>query len=189
MIIILKNVSALALTLCTVVSCTTPPPPEVVVPVEKPWGTFETLPSQRGAYNQISIGALHTELQIPERRDKDIGYLEKGFNTCDVKANTSTRPSCRKMYTGSLRFRMTCRNNEGIVREADLLPLQVNNVLWKSGPRRGTFSTDADGYGVIRFISQKTARSQPMKFYMGKKVVYKRLKDLWRIVLPPHWCS
>jgi len=160
------------------------PPPKVVA---KPWGTYQSPPQRSGAYNDISLSALYRELGR-DGEPTTLGYTEKSFNACEVRANRSANPLCKTLYLGTLHFRMTCRNNTGIVQSSRLLPLRLSAVTWRTGRDSGLFSTTKTGHGTIRFVANSTARFRPMKFYIGRKIVYKRLKDNWKIVLPRDWC-
>jgi hypothetical protein len=166
-------------------SCTSAPKkPE---PTGK-YGTYRSSPNGMGQYNEIDIDNLMQELKIADNKVK-VGYQEKSFDTCKVQSNFSSNPLCERLYLGVLHFQMVCRTNDAIVKRKDMLPLQSQNIRWKRGYLRGLASTDEQGYGTIKFITDVSSLFRPVIFRFQGHVVFKRLKDQWQMVLPNHWCD
>ena len=158
-----------------------------VKPVEQ-LGTYMGPRNSSGQHNSFSLGELQRELSM-DRENSTLGYMERSFNTCQVQSNRSSSPRCVNLFYSSLNIKLGCRNNSGVVRSQNLVPLQVQSIRWKSGRHGGLVSTDALGFGQIRFVSHRSIKHSPMTLYVGSRMLYKRLKDSWGIVLPRKWCA
>ncbi|MCB0377706.1 MAG: hypothetical protein KDD33_04375 [Bdellovibrionales bacterium] len=139
-------------------------------------------------YNNINTMELMDELGV-SKNWRNLGYYEKPFNACQVKANKSPNPSCEDLYLGVVNFHVMCRDSTGTVEKVNLFPLHSTDIRWKRGTHKGRTVTDKDGFGSVQFITRNSSRNASMYLYLGRKVARKQFKDYWKLILPMSWCN
>lgn len=170
--------------------CTTTQEPTTPYDLPKSNSSYDDLyskPGNENSYNDIDIDSLVNELHMNSPFTK-IGFIEKSFNSCQIKSNRSKKPLCRRLYLGKVNYHVMCRRSTGTVQKVTLRPLNQSQLRWKRGPYKGYTKTNASGFGTIYFISKKPSNNKAMYLYLGHKVARKRLQDMWKLILPNSWC-
>ena len=173
-------------TVLLLAGCSTPTPSEKP-PKKREFYTSKT--TRRGQYNKIDLEQLASELHMENKNSETTGYREKVFNTCQTKANVSPTPNCQNLYLGVLSFQMLCRDEYRTIQSIDMMPIASTPIRWRQNRLRGNTQTDKGGYATLRFVSPRSARFGTMTLYLKGKIAKKRLKDNWRLYMPPHWCD
>jgi hypothetical protein len=164
--------------------------PEVVEPdidLPKSHSNYVKSEVNSSAYNDIDITTLIEELEVNHPLST-LGYQERSFNSCSVKANRSTQPYCQQLYLGRINYQVMCRDSTGTVDRVTLTPLYSQKLRWKSGVIRGETKTNASGFGQVGFISPNSTAFGHLYLYLGSKIARKQFRDNWKLILPKSWC-
>jgi hypothetical protein len=163
----------------------TPEKKKILLP--KSQSSYSTQTQTRSLYNDIDVNALLVELGMDHPMEQ-VGFTERPFNTCQVKANRSPRPQCQRLYVTRLNFKLMCRHSTGTVERVNLTPLFTRKLRWKGGRMRGYTSTNSKGFGSLGFITPTSSRYGHLYLYLGSKIARKKFQDQWKLVLPESWC-
>ena len=170
-------------------ACSTTPPKKTKVYFPKSQSSYSDKKSYGNRYNDIDVNALVEELDLNYPLSR-LGYEERGFNTCKIKSNKSTSPSCKNLYLTRLNFQVMCRDSTGTVEKVNLTPLHSRKLRWKKkGGKRGVTATNSRGFGSLGFISNYPAKNGYLYLYLGSKIARKRFLDNWKLILPKSWCD
>jgi hypothetical protein len=140
----------------------------------------------------IDYVALQKSLGL-DRENSDLGYSEKGFDTCKVGYGYSGTHYCHHEYFVVLHFRLMCRDSEGTVAEGvntvDMMSIADRRVKWNLKGISGTLQTDGEGYGQIHTVSPISQKSQRLKLAVGPEFLYMRANEITKVVTPKPWCD
>lgn len=166
------------------------PRPEVVTsPREDAAGKVRILP-EKETY-QIDYRGLQSALQL-ERPDRDLGFAERSFASCEVGYGFPSSRDCRRRYFSVIHFRLLCRESEGTIQTpldaADLRPLARTDIEWTLMDQRGEMTLDDQGYGQIRTVTLASAKVQRLKINVGPDFLYMRAGEMNRVVAPAPFC-
>lgn len=168
--------------------CSTTPERPKKIYLPKSQSSYQDQSRIDSRYNDIDLNDLFYELQMDQPIER-IGYQERVFDTCEVKANKSENPKCERLYVSRLNYHVMCRDSTGTVERVQLRPLSHKKLRWKSSRKRGFSSTNSKGYGSLGFITRSPASSSHLYFYLGSKIARKKFRDKWKLVLPKSWCD
>lgn len=140
----------------------------------------------------IDLSALQTSLHM-DRRPEELGFAEKAFNTCQAGYGYSSVHNCHQQYLVVLNFRLSCRQSEGTVSqglaESDIQDLASKDVRWQLKGISGLVTTNGDGIGQIRVVSDISQRRERVKLTLGNDFLYMKANEITRVVTPGNWCS
>jgi hypothetical protein len=153
---------------------------EPIVPIVTPKLDYQAI--------QESVG-----IDVP---DTGTGFREKTFDACDLggalfELNPPIR-DCHHVYFVWIGFQLSCRESEesaSILTEADLKPVSSQMLHWKVGNRAGDSQSDYQGHGVIRMLSNSSAKKAYLRLSNGNDFLNMHAADVSAIVTPPSWCE
>lgn len=141
---------------------------------------------------QVDYVALQRSLGL-DKANTELGYAEKGFDTCQAGYGYSSTKYCHHEYFVVLHFRLMCRDSEGTVSEGinnvDMMPIDNRTVKWNLKGISGVLQTDSDGFGQIHTVSPNSQRTQRLKLAVGPEFLYMRANEITKVVTPKPWCN
>lgn len=139
---------------------------------------------------RVDIVALQSVLEMD--RNRQLGYREKKFNTCEVGAGYSAANNCRQKTFVLIQFQLLCRSSEGTVSEvitpADLQPIANQSVQWTLKGAVGETSTNDRGFGEIAMVSADSPRTQRLRLTVGNDFLAIRAGEIQQLITPGNWC-
>lgn len=141
----------------------------------------------------VDYDGLQNYLKLASRRNTILGYESAGFNSCRASYGFPKNEPCYDLVYSVIHFRLQCRSTEGTTSD-----VQTNyntrahsnqNINWSVGSTRGSVTTDDEGFGQIKMITDFPTKGSRVKLSNGKDFLYMRAKDITRIVTPSSWCN
>jgi hypothetical protein len=181
-LVALALISSLALNACSSA--------QVAEPTAEPRATAPAPARTQIDEEPIDVLGLQRSLSM-ERDAEDLGFQEKGFDTCQAGYGFSASQNCRRKSFVVLHFKLECRDSEGTVSNADyqLTPVVSDNVKWNFGGRaEGITLTDTAGIGQIRYIAPSPVANQKLRLTVNGKFLILTASEAKRMVVPDSWC-
>lgn len=140
--------------------------------------------------SKIDLLSLQRSLGMT-RDSENLGYHEKGFNTCEIGYGFSPTQDCKKAYLAVVHFRLQCRDSEGTVSTAAhiLTPISSAQLKWSIGAIKGITSTDREGFGQIVTVLPKPSKRERFRMTSNSKYLVLRAGEVSRFVVPSDWCD
>ncbi len=138
---------------------------------------------------QLSLESLKFQIGLG-RSVEELGYSEKAFDSCQT--DPTPLVNCGRKTFQLIHFRLQCRDSVGTVdsvSQVELIPVVSNRINWRVGSESGVARTDAEGYGQIQFVSNKSSKKQRMSLKIAGNSLGVTAEDVSRIIVPRDWCE
>lgn len=172
----------LVLSVATLASCASAPP-QMEEQVPPPAAVEEEV-------ERVDMEALQRHLKLVS---DDLGYRERGFNTCKAGYGYSSSRNCRNLTMAVINVRLQCRDSEGTISNAlgasELTAIAGRPMSWKLAGVDGISQTDGEGYAQVRGVFSKSPKTERLRLQVGMQFLYVRAHEVTRLVTPKPWCT
>ncbi len=166
----------------------TPPPP-----LQEPSPSVVAQPlsdAQLDLQEQQSVDlvGLERNLGFSERQT---GYREKIFQSCDVGYGFSNSHRCRQLVFAVIDFQLQCRDSNGTVSDVDykVTPVVSDQIKWNFDTKNGMTSSDSEGMGRVHGFFSKSPRASRFRLTVDGDFLTLSAQDVRKIVAPKEWCD
>lgn len=150
----------------------------------------DTSTAQTPEVERIDLVGLQRSLKM-DRRNEELGYSEKSFNTCRAGFGYSSTHQCRSQNFVVIHFQLQCRDSEGTVSSTnyETQPVISDKVKWTLGDTEGYTQTDGSGYGQVRSVAPASQKNKKLRLTVDGKFLILTASETRRVVAPKNWCT
>ena len=137
----------------------------------------------------VDLQGLKRELRL---EGSDLGYFERGFETCQAGYGFSRSQDCRALRLVVIRFQLLCRTSEGTETSAEsyqTFPVAAADLGWRLAGQSGGTRTDSEGRAEIALAAGPSPREQRLRLIRGNDFLLITAEDVRRIVAGKDWCT